>query len=163
DQESRKANASHLFGYLGAYGYPLAGQEVLWLAADWTTWLYAFDDGYVDESMPDPVGVSAQIACLLQVLDGGTAGTPLAAALAAPPAAARPDTCARSPQQASPARPGRFRDKVRGSLLGGLPETTYRAGGRPPTVEESLPLRAQASGTLTCLTMVELASGGSEL
>lgn len=155
DQDSRRANASHLFGHLGAYGYPLADQEVLWLAADWTTWLYAFDDGYVDESIPDPVGVSTQIAGLLRVLDGGTAGTPLAGALA--------DICARYAQQGTTAQLGRFRDKVRGYLLGCLAETTYRARRHTPSVEEYLPLRAQASGTLTCLAMVELASGGFEL
>src|SRR5262249_62261218 len=46
---------------------------------------------------------------------------------------------------------------------GACAETTCRPRRRSGGAQESLPLRAQAPGTLTCLTMVELSSGGSEL
>jgi hypothetical protein len=155
DEAAKVRNASHLFGHLGAYGYPFACREALWLAADWATWLYAFDDGHVDEPAPDPVGVSSQIAALLRVLEGGIALTPLAGALA--------DIAARYRRLGSAAQVAHFRAAVRGYLLGCLAEITYRSARSTPTVDDYLPLRVQASATLSCLAMVEIASGGTEL
>ncbi|WKU42710.1 hypothetical protein Q3V23_00725 [Streptomyces sp. VNUA116] len=154
-ETAQRDNASHVFGHLGAYAYPLADQELLHLAADWMTWLYAFDDGDIDECEPSPTSVTTQIARLLGALEGGSAQTPLAGALA--------DICARVARLGSASQAARFRDKVRGYLMGCLAEITYRAAGRSPRVEEYLPLRVQASGDLTCLVLAELASGSPEL
>ncbi|QLE70947.1 hypothetical protein FGW37_04405 [Streptomyces rectiverticillatus] len=84
DEAARISNSSHVFGHLAAYAYPSAGEEVLHVAADWMTWLYALDDGFVDESRPSPVTVTTQTAALLRVMDGGPAATPLARARAWP-------------------------------------------------------------------------------
>jgi hypothetical protein len=141
-------------GHLAAAGYPTASRAVLALAADWGAWLYAFDDVHADEGSPDVLGLTAQIAAMLAALDGAAGTTPLARAL--------DDISTRFAALSTPSQHIRFIANVKGYLLGVLAECTYRTHGAIPATEDYLPLRLQASGCLTCLSIVELATGAAE-
>jgi Terpene synthase family 2, C-terminal metal binding len=142
-------------GHLAAYGYPTASREVLGLAADWAAWLYAFDDLYADEGTPDIVGVTSQIATMLAALEGTRGISPLSLALN--------DISTRFAFLSTANQHARFIANVKGYLLGVLAECTYRTHGEVPATEDYLPLRLQASGCLSCLSIAELATGGDEL
>ncbi len=142
-------------GYLAAYAFPWCNRDIVEIGADVAAWLWAVDDGHVDESEPDSVAAATQIAAMLRALDGEIADTPLAAALM--------DIHTRYRRHSTPAQLARFCEKVRSYLLGCLAETVHRARHHSPTVRDYLPLRLQASGCLPELAVVEIASGSPEL
>jgi terpene synthase-like protein len=135
-------------GRLAGFAYPDADPQALDLAADWVTWLYVFDDRYADQGRPDCAGLAADIAALLNVLDGEPPATPLAAGLH--------DLITRHRRLGTAERTARFAAHVRGYLLGVLAEVAYRAAGRVPTLAQYLPLRLQASACLPCVGLIEI-------
>lgn len=131
---------------------PQVDRRLLRLAGDWYVWLYAFDDGVCDEAL---TGAQAwDMAHLtLRLKRSVTGGAPgdgpednYARALS--------DLRLRIAEHATPAQLVRWTEAVRDYLNGQLWETTYRATGRIPAVDDYITMRESASGCLSCFALL---------
>jgi hypothetical protein len=145
-------------GRLAAYTCPHGTREGLRLLADWQMWLFAFDDGFCDESEHGsrPAAMARRVTGFLGVLEGARPpdGDPFDHALA--------DVLARLSRCASGFQLARFTSAVRGYFLAQCWEATNRAEGTPPSLAEYVHMRRHSGAVPTCTALIDVA-GGFEL
>jgi Terpene synthase family 2, C-terminal metal binding len=143
-------------GWLAAYTCPRGTREGLQLLADWQMWLFAFDDGYCDESEEGArCDVMAQrVVGLLGIMEGKAepaAGDPFSAGLA--DLSARLAGCAHGFQRS------RFISAVRGYFLAQCWEAVHRAAGIAPGLGEYTWMRRHSGAVPTCTALSDVAGG----
>jgi hypothetical protein len=143
-------------GWLAAYTCPLGTREGLQLLADWQMWLFAFDDGYCDESDHGARSdaMVQRVVGLLGVLEGEaqpSASDPFSVALG--DLSARLAGCARGFQRS------RFACAVRGYFLALCWEAVNRSAGAPPRLDEYTRMRRHSGAVRTCTALADVACG----
>src|SRR5438445_458434 len=143
-------------GWLAAYTCPFGTRDGLQLLADWQLWLFAFDDGYCDESDHGARSdaMVERVVGLLGILEDRVqpeAGDPFGRALG--DLAARLTDCTRGFQRA------RFVSAVRGYLLAQCWEAVNRAAGAPPSLGEYTRMRRHSGAVRTCTALADVAAG----
>lgn len=162
-------------GLLAACTAPRATAEGLRLLADWQLWLFAFDDGFCDESEDGtrPQTMISRSVEFTGVLEtgarshdrdvmprrhsphGGTADEVFRTALEE--LAGRLERCAEGFQLA------RFRAAVQGYFLAQCWEAALRAaaagGGAPPALGEYIRMRRHSGAVRTCIALGDVAEG----
>jgi hypothetical protein len=145
-------------GFLAAYTCPRGTREGLRLLADWQMWLFAFDDGFCDESEHGsrPEVMIRRVTALLGVLEGARppAADPFDVALA--------DVLARLNGYATGLQMARFVSAVRGYFLAQCWEAVNRADCTPPELAEYVHMRRHSGAVPTCTALIDVA-GGFEL
>jgi hypothetical protein len=145
-------------GWLAAYTCPHATREGLRLLADWQMWLFAFDDGFCDESEhgSHPHDITRRVTGFLGVLEGARPPTtdPFDLALA--------DLATRLQRHTTGSQRARFTSAVRGYFLAQCWEATNRADHTPPPPAEYIHMRRHSGAVPTCTALIDVA-GGFEL
>ena len=145
-------------GWLAAYTCPRGTREGLRLLADWQMWLFAFDDGFCDESEHGarPEAMARRVTGFLGVLEGARppAGDPFDLALA--------DLLARLARSATGLQMARFTCAVRGYFLAQCWEAVNRADRTLPQLAEYVHMRRHSGAVPTCTALIDVV-GGFEL
>jgi hypothetical protein len=148
----RRFRAAH-FGWLTARAYPTAGYEDLAIIADWSAWLFMFDDQLDDGRLgKDPQRLKPLLDGLLHVLDAPsdvTPGTPIAESLF--------ELWLRMIPRTTAAWHQRFRRDVAGYFAAYLWEASNRALGTVPELEAFIARRRDAGGVRTAFDLIDLA------
>ncbi|MEU3755772.1 hypothetical protein AB0H17_23860 [Streptomyces olivoreticuli] len=170
-------------GWLAARTAPCATREGLQLLADWQMWLFAFDDGFCDESefgarpatmirrVVDFAGVlesgggeyhAAHSAGELLDVENGLGGC-LGRAVESPFRAALADLAVRLRPCAQGYQWARFVSAVQGYFMAQCWEAANRsatgAGGAPPPPTEYVRLRRHSGAVRTCIALTDVADG----
>ncbi|MFE3073565.1 hypothetical protein [Streptomyces sp. NPDC059247] len=163
-------------GLLAASTAPRATERGLRLLADWQLWLFAFDDGFCDESEDGarPEAMTRRVAGLLGALDGSPAAPPPGETLQqrAPASgetaeelfrralgelSGRLERCTLGLQRA------RFHAAVQGYFFAQCWEAALRAeaghGGAPPHPAEYVRMRRHSGAVRTCIALSDVADG----
>ncbi|MFI9560303.1 terpene synthase family protein [Nonomuraea endophytica] len=156
-------------GWLAAYTAPSATWAGLRLLADWQMWLFAFDDGYCDESEhgAQPEAMIRRVVDFLGALDHrGPALDDVRTVRSAAEArfhAALSDLAARLRADAQGFQRARFLSAVSGYFMAQCWETANRSaaarGGLPPSPAEYIRLRRDSGAVRTCIALTDVAGG----
>jgi hypothetical protein len=150
-QEYRRTHV----GRLAATTCPRGTRVGLRLLADWQTWLFAFDDGYCDESEHgfSPDALLRRAVGLLGILEGTPPepDDPFGIALA--------DLWARLVSSSEGYQRSRFASAVNAYLLAQCWEAVNRSAGVPPALTEYVYMRRHGSAVRTCTALVDVAGG----
>jgi terpene synthase-like protein len=142
-------------GWLAGYTSPDSTRTGLQLLADWQMWLFAFDDGFCDESDHGrhPEAMVRRTVSLLGVLEGGLsrAADPFGVALR--DLRTRLASCATGVQRA------RFVSAVTAYFMAQCWESVGRATGTLPGVHEYLHMRRHSGAVRTCTALIDVAGG----
>lgn len=152
--DPREYRATHV-GRLAAATCPRGTRLGLRLLADWQTWLFAFDDGYCDESEHGfrPDALLRRAVVLLGILESTPAepDDPFGVALA--DIWTRLTACSQGFQRS------RFAAAVNAYLMAQCWEAVNRAAGVPPPFVEYVYMRRHGSAVRTCTALVDVAGG----
>ncbi len=142
-------------GWLAGYTAPGSTRAGLRLLADWQMWLFAFDDGYCDESERGlrPDAMVRRTVALLRVLEGARPDPtdPFGVALG--------DIVRRVSLAAQGFQLARFVAAVTWYLAAQCWEAVNRAAGTPPALPEYLVMRRYGSAVPTCTALIDVAGG----
>jgi len=144
-------------GWLVGRTSPRSSPVGLQLLADWQTWLFAFDDGFCDESAtgerPELL-IQAMTRYLGVIEEPGQhrlGGDPFGVALA--------ELGDRIRKSATPVQVARFVHAVTGYFLAQCWEASNRSLHRPPEVAEYVHMRRHGGAVPTCLSLIDVAGG----
>jgi hypothetical protein len=140
-------------GWLAAYTSPRGSREGLQLLADWQMWLFAFDDGFCDESeyghLPD--AMIRRVTRFLGILEGARSPGDGPFDIALADVTARLAVCSQGFQRA------RFLSAVRGYFMAQCWETANRATGDLPQLDEYVYMRRHSGAVRTCTALSDVA------
>lgn len=142
-------------GWLAAYTCPRGTREGLQLLADWQMWLFAFDDGFCDESEHGrrPDAMVRRVTEFLGILEGACPASedPFDQGLA--------DVTGRLADRAEGFQQARFVAAVRGYFMAQCWEAANRAAGSVPSFPEYAYMRRHSGAVRTCTAISDVAGG----